>query len=82
LANAAKRANSIETDVLIKALEETDYVGVTGRFVFDKKTHDATYGSAEYCPFLVTQWQTGGKFEIIYPKAIATSEFQNPPWLK
>jgi branched-chain amino acid transport system substrate-binding protein len=81
LADAAKRAGSVETDVLIKALENTDYVGVTGRFVFRKKTHDAIFGPAEYCPFLITQWQQGGKFELLLPKEIATSEYQNPPWL-
>jgi len=82
LADAAKRAKSFETDALISALEEADYVGATGRFVFDKKTHDAIYGPAEYCPFLITQWQEGGKFEILLPKKIATSEYQDPPWLK
>ncbi|MCP4669215.1 MAG: ABC transporter substrate-binding protein, partial [Deltaproteobacteria bacterium] len=81
-ADAARRAKSFETDALIKALEETDYVGATGRMVFNKKTHDVTFGSAEYCPFLVTQWQEGGKFEILLPKAIATSKYQDPPWLK
>lgn len=82
LANAADRAKSLETALLIGALEKTDYSGVTGRFVFDKKSHDAIYGSTDYCPFLVTQWQKGGKFEIIYPKELATSKFENPPWLK
>ena len=82
LADAAQRAKSFKTGVLIKALEATDYVGATGRFVFNKKTHDAIFGPAEYCPFLITQWQKGGKFEIIYPKELATAEFQNPPWLK
>jgi len=82
IADAANRAKSFETNALIKALEETDYIGATGRMVFDKKNHDVNFGSAEYCPFLVTQWQEGGKFEIISPKKLATSEFKNPPWLK
>jgi branched-chain amino acid transport system substrate-binding protein len=82
LANAAERAKSAETDDLIKALEDTNYVGSSGRFVFDKKTHDAIFGSVEYCPLLVTQWQEGGKFQILLPKEIATSEYQDPPWLK
>ncbi len=81
-ADAAERAKSIETDALIKALEATDYVGATGRLVFKKKTHDAIFGSAEYCPLTVTQWQEGGKFEILLPEKFATSEFKNPPWLK
>jgi len=82
LADAAERAKSFETNALIKALEATDYVGATGRFVFNKKTHDAIFGSIEYVPFLITQWQEGGKFEVLLPKEIATSEYQDPPWLK
>lgn len=81
-ADAAERAKSLETDALIKALEATDYVGTAGRFVFNKKTHDAIFGPAEYCPLLVTQWQKGGKFEVLRPKELATAEYQNPPWLK
>jgi len=82
LVDAAERAKGFETDSLITAIEATDYVGATGRFVFDKKTHDAIYGSAEFCPFLITQWQEGGKFEVLLPKEIATSVYQDPPWLK
>lgn len=82
LADAAERAKSFETDALIKALEATDYVGVTGRYVFNKKTHDAIFGSIEYIPFLISQWQEGGKYEVLLPKELATSEYQDPPWLK
>ena len=46
LANAIQRAKSIETGALVKALEQTDHVGVCGRYVFDKKTHDAIYGES------------------------------------
>jgi len=82
LAEAVERAKSFDTGALINALEETNYTGSSGRFVFDKKTHDAIFGSIEYCPLLVTQWQEGGKFELLLPKEIATSEYQDPPWLK
>ena len=81
-ADAAERAKSIETDALIKALEGTDYIGTAGRYVFKKETHDAIFGSPDYCPLLVTQWQEGGEFEVLLPTKLSTSEFQDPPWLK
>ncbi|MBU0513667.1 MAG: ABC transporter substrate-binding protein [Proteobacteria bacterium] len=81
LSNAARRAKSIKTGALIKALERTDYTGTAGRVVFDKKTHDALY-SPKYIPFLITQWQAGGRWVILWPKGFATSKFVNPPWLK
>lgn len=82
IADAARRANSIETGALIKALEETNYIGTLGRIVFDKKTHDPKYGLVEYIPFLITQWQEGGKFVVLWPERFATAKFVNPPWLK
>ena len=82
LAEAIHRAKSVETGALVKALEEIDYVGVCGRYVFKKKNHDAIYGDVNYVPFLITQWQEGGKFEVLWPDKLATGKFQNPPWLK
>jgi branched-chain amino acid transport system substrate-binding protein len=82
LADAVKRANGVKTNDLIRSLEASDYIGVTGRMVFDKKTHDVVFGSAAYCPYLVTQWQDGGKFAVLLPKGISKSEYKNPPWLK
>ncbi len=81
LADAAKRAKGFKTDALVVALEGTDYIGTAGRVVFDKKTHDAKY-SPDFIPFLITQWQAGGKWAILVPARFATSQFQNPPWLK
>lgn len=82
LADAINRAKSFKTDDLIKSLEDSDYIGVTGRMVFDKKTHDVIFGSVDYAPFLVTQWQEGGKFTVLLPKKIASGTYQNPAWLK
>ena len=81
LAEAATKAKTLETNALIKALEDIDYTGAAGRIVFDKKTHDAKY-SPDYMPFLVTQWQEGGKWVILSPIKFASGEFINPPWLK
>lgn len=81
IADAANRAKSLETKALIKALEGTDYLGTQGRYVFDKKNHDTTIGT-EFVSFLVTQWQEGGKWEVLWPEKFATGKFANPPWLK
>jgi branched-chain amino acid transport system substrate-binding protein len=81
IADAAKRAKSLDTDALIKAMEETDYVGTVGRIVFDQKTHDSKYG-VDFIPFLVTQWQDGGKWMVLSPDRFANAKFVNPPWLR
>jgi branched-chain amino acid transport system substrate-binding protein len=81
LADAIQRAGSIETNALITALEQTDYIGTAGRVVFEKNSHDAKY-SPEYIPFLVTQWQKGGQWKVLSPEKFSTSTFANPPWLK
>jgi len=81
LADAIQRAGSAETNALIEALEKTNYVGTAGRIEFEKNTHDAKY-SPEFIPFLVTQWQEGGKWAVLSPEKCSTSTFTNPPWLK
>ncbi len=81
LADAYRRAGSFKTEALIKALEQTDMEGTAGRIVFDRKNHDAKYSPA-YIPFLVTQWQAGGKWVVLSPSKFANSKFANPPWLK
>jgi branched-chain amino acid transport system substrate-binding protein len=80
-ADAAQRAKSLEAEAIIKALEATDYIGIQGRYVFDKKTHDTKNGP-DFVPFLVTQWQDGEKWVVLHPEKFATGKFINPPWLK
>ncbi len=81
IADAAERAKSLESAALIKALEGANYPGTQGRYVFDKKTHDAKNGP-DFVPFLVTQWQEGEKWVVLWPEKFATGKFANPPWLK
>ena len=42
-ADAVRRANSLDTDAVIKALEKTDIVGIAGKIQFDE-THDVKTG--------------------------------------
>src|SRR4029077_2166093 len=42
-AEAVRRANSLDTDAVIKALEKTDMVGIAGKIQFDE-VHDVKTG--------------------------------------
>ena len=42
-ADAVRRANSLDTDAVIKALEKTDIVGIAGKIQFDE-VHDVKTG--------------------------------------
>ena len=80
LADAISRAQSDETEPLIRALAQTDHVGILGRIVFDEKTHDAKF-TPEYIPFLATQWHENGKRVVLWPEKFATGRYEDPPWL-
>jgi branched-chain amino acid transport system substrate-binding protein len=64
LKEAIERAQSLNTDAVVTALEKTDFVGAAGRITFDE-LHDIKWG-----PGLVTalgiQWQSG-KMEAFWP---------------
>jgi len=77
---AAQKAQSLDCDKLIKALEKIDFPGVAGRIVFDKN-HDEIYGP-EGKRFAWVQWQGENRQEVIYPFEFATAEYMCPPWLK
>lgn len=57
LADAIRRAGSLEADAIIAALEETDYLATIGRIVFDK-THDPLWGP-DYLTGVGVQWLEG-----------------------
>jgi branched-chain amino acid transport system substrate-binding protein len=64
LKEAIEQAGTLETDAVIKALEKTDYIGTTGRFVFTgtdhKAPHDVKFGP-DYTSVLAVQWQNGDR---------------------
>lgn len=93
LADAIRRAGSLETDAVIQALEVTDYVATLGRVAFDE-LHDPIWGP-EHLTGLGVQWQEGAPrafwprewrpdptaqpdLVIGYP---GTVPYQIPPWV-
>jgi branched-chain amino acid transport system substrate-binding protein len=78
-AEAVKRANSIETDAVIKELEKTDMVGIAGKIVFDE-LHDVKTGPGLQ-NLLFVQWQKGGQRVVVWPKEAETGKMILPPWM-
>lgn len=84
LKDAIERANTaVDVDALIKAVEQTDMVTVSGRLRFDKTNHQAIYGTDPKESLLgqYLQWQDG-KRVCIWPQKIAVGEYKLPPWMK
>jgi branched-chain amino acid transport system substrate-binding protein len=83
LKDAIERAGSMKTDAVIKALEETDMIGVYGRIKFNPKNHQIipSLDPEEGAVGTVFQWQAG-KRVVVFPKKIAMGEIQLPPWMK
>ena len=54
-AEAVRRANSLDTDAVIKALEKTDMVGIAGKIQFDE-VHDVKTGPGLQ-NLIFVQWQ-------------------------
>jgi branched-chain amino acid transport system substrate-binding protein len=79
-AEAVKRAGTTETQAIVKALEQTDYVSTSGRIVFTN-THDVRYGPG-YVRWLHVQWQKDGNRVIVWPKDKATGDLINPAWMQ
>lgn len=84
IAEAIKRAGSTDPDKLVDALEQTDYIGTSGREQFygrdDPFTHTLKYG-----PGLITgvhlQWQNG-KQVAIWPAEVANGKIAFPSFIK
>lgn len=94
LADAIRRAGSLQTDAVIKALEATDYTSTIGRLVFDE-LHDAIWGP-DRITGLGVQWQDGA-VRAVWPRAWrpdpvklpdlvistpGTVPYVIPPWVK
>ena len=84
IADAVKRAGSIEADKLVAALEKTDWEGTIGRVQFygkdDPFTHSIKYGKG-LITGLMLQWQ-GGKQTAVWPKEVAKSDLKFPGFVK
>lgn len=83
LKDAMDRAHSTDADPVVKALEATDYVGASGRIVFqgpgDKLTHDMKFGEG-YVTGVAIQWQ-GGKQVTVWPPEAATTRLAFPAFV-
>lgn len=73
IADAIRRAHSTRADAMVKALEKTDRVGVSGRIQFQGRNQPHTHGLV-YQPHqtggVYFQWQNGKQI-VIWPKRIA-----------
>jgi branched-chain amino acid transport system substrate-binding protein len=82
LADAIRRAGSLDSDKLIAALEKTELTSVYGKIAFDPKTHQVipSYNPKEGAVGTWFQWQDG-KRVVIWPSTIADGKIRIPPGL-
>ena len=82
LAAAIERADTLDPETLIAALEQTDMISVYGRIRFDPKSHQviASDDPEEGAVGTWFQWQDGKRI-VVWPATIAIGEIQIPPWL-
>jgi len=84
IADAVKRAGSLDPDKLVDALEKTDWVGTIGRIQFygkdDQFTHSIKYGKG-LITGLILQWQDGRQVSV-WPKEVAKGELKFPSFIK
>ena len=84
IADAIKRAGSLDSDKLVAAMEKTDYVGTIGRVEFlpqgDPHVHGLKTG-AGFITGLMLQWQKGEQVNL-WPAALAKGKLEFPPFVK
>ena len=80
---AIERAGSLDPDKVVKALEQTDMMGVYGRIRFDTRSHQVipSLDPKKGAVGTIFQWQAG-KRVVVFPKSIAMGEILLPPWMK
>ncbi len=83
LKEAIEKANSTDSEAVIKALENIDIMGVYGRMRFDKKTHQVmpSFDPKEGAVTGIIQWQAGKRVQVFPPK-VAEGKVLLPPWMK
>ena len=84
IAEAAHRAGSLDSDKLVTALEQTDFVGTVGRVQFlpkgDPHVHGLRTGGSGIRG-LVMQWQKG-KEVTVWPSNLANAQMVFPSFVK
>jgi len=83
LADAIRRAGTIESSRVIAALENTDLKSVWGITKFDPQSHQIIYGDDPLKGALTTwaQWLEV-KRVVVFPPKIAIAAIELPPWMK
>jgi len=80
LKEAIERAQTLDTDRVVEALEKTDFQGTGGRMVFNKE-HDGVFGPG-YLMNVGVQIMPGNVLHTWFPKNYkGTKELQIPPWM-
>ena len=84
IADAIKRAGSVDSDKLVTAMEATDYVSTIGRVQFlpqaDPHVHALKTGPG-FISGLFLQWQNGLQVNM-WPPALANGKLEFPPFVK
>ncbi|MDZ7761392.1 MAG: ABC transporter substrate-binding protein [Desulfovermiculus sp.] len=75
LKQAIEKTDSLDPDILIKAIEHTDRLGVMGRVRFHQG-HQVVFGQDPHEASLacVFQWTQDGERKVVYPPSIAEGE--------
>jgi branched-chain amino acid transport system substrate-binding protein len=84
IVDAIKRANSTDSDKLVTALEQTDWVGTIGRIQFkgkDTANPHALKVGADTITGLLLQWQNGKQVNL-WPKNLANGKLKFPSFIK
>jgi branched-chain amino acid transport system substrate-binding protein len=84
IAEAAHRAGSLDSDKLVTALEQTDFVGTIGRVQFLPKGDPHVHGlrtGGNGIKGLVMQWQKG-KEVTVWPSNLANGQMLFPSFVK
>ena len=75
-AEAVRRANSLDTDAVIKALEKTDMVGIAGE---SSSMRSMTSRPARgFVNLMFVQWQGNGDRVVVWPKELADRQDDHP----
>ncbi|MFH0977181.1 MAG: ABC transporter substrate-binding protein [Spirochaetota bacterium] len=83
LKDAIERANSLDSEAIVKALEESDITGVYGRMRFNKKSHQiiSSLDPKQGAVTGIVQWQKGKRVQI-FPPAVAEGKVKVPHWME
>ena len=81
--DAIERAGRLDSDAIVRALEETDMVGIFGKVRFDRESHEVIAGTdPEKEAIIAPLYQfIGGERICVYPNTVAVRSVVLPPWM-